>query len=339
MINFVLMRPSIKQIIYRYISLSLIILVYTAFFQAMYCWMRYDTITAGVDLLSWLYSLLVNYIPILVLSIGIVTVCRYTLRLKSLGEKIAIDLFSVFVMLVAVNCLFKFITGMDFNWGGSIFNGMMVLLGIEFWLLSEQKQKALMRENLLAKENMTMRYEIQKAYVNPHFLYNSLDMLSSLIEEEKNEESLNFIIRLSYYYRAMTRKMNMPVTTMSEELEMVRNYLDIEKYHYGKGLSFQVVNNTDDDPTIIPFSLQLLVENVLKHNIISPSLPIKILITVDDTGITISNNCNKKVTARHKGVGMGLSYLKNVYSYHGKELIIEETPTVFKVTLPNLKSE
>ncbi len=335
MINFAPMRASIKQSIYRNLCLSLIILVYTAFFQAMYCWMRYDTITAGVDLLSWLYSLLVNYIPILVLSFGIVAICRYTLRIKSHGRKIAIDLVSSFVMLAGVNYLFKYITGMDFNWGGSVFNGMMVLLGIEFWLLSKQKQNALIRENLLEKENMTMRYEIQKAYVNPHFLYNTLDMLSALIEDDKRDEALAFIMRLTNYYRTMTRKINMPLTTLSEEIEMVRNYLDIVDYHHGDAISFHIEGRLESDPIVVPFALQLLVENVLKHNKVSAENPIMIKVLINDDGITVSNNCNPKFTTS-KGTGLGLSYLKNLYSYHGKNLIIEENPVKFAVTLPSL---
>lgn len=337
MINFATMRTSFKQALIRNFCLSLIILVYTAFFQAMYCWMRYDTITAGVDLVSWLYSLLVNYVPILALSFGIMALCRYTLRIKSLGKKISIDIVSAFAMLVAVNYLFKFITGMNFNWGGSIFNGMMVLLGVEFWYVSKQKQNSLMRENLLAQENMAMRYEIQKAYVNPHFLYNTLDMLSALIEEDKRDEALAFIIRLTSYYRTMTRKINMPLTTLSEEIEMVRNYLDIVNHHHGDGIRFQIEGNNESDPTVVPFSLQLLVENALKHNRVGEEAPVTITVTVNDSDIIVSNNKNPKLTTP-KGTGLGLNYLKNIYSYHGKEISIDESPLTFAVTLPNISS-
>lgn len=330
------MRITLKKIFHQNLWLPLIILAYTVFFQAMYCWMRYDTITGGVDLLSWLYSLLINYLPMLALSFGIVSVCRFTLRIKRLWEKILIDLVVVFIMLVIVDYLFSLITGMSFNWGGTILNGMITMLGVEFWLLSLQKQKALVRENLLTKENMTMRYEVQKAYINPHFLYNTLDMLAALIEDDKKDEALSFIMRLSAYYQIITRKLNMSFTTLSEEIDMVKNYLDIVKYHHENGLTFNVEGCGESDPAVIPFSLQILVENVLKHNKVSAEMPINIVVSVKDSEVTVSNNCNPKFTASRKGTGLGLSYLKNVYSYHGKGIEIEETPVKFAVTLPSL---
>lgn len=330
------MRKTIKQTIIGAILFSLIILLYTAFFQAMYCWMVYDNINAGVTPPEWIFSLLVNYLPILALSFGILAVARYTLRIKNPWKKICIDIAAAMAILGIVNYLFKLITGMPLNWGGSIFNGVIVLLGVEFWLLSRQKQLTLMRENILTKENMTMQYEIQKAYVNPHFLYNTLDMLSALIEDGKNDEALNFIIRLSGYYRAMTRKFNMPLTTLSEEVDMVKNYLDIVKYHHRNALDFRIEGNPDSEPTLVPFSIQLLVENVLKHNRISPERPVNITVSVTDAAITVSNNCNPKIGVPHKGSGIGLTYLQKIYAYHGKNIRIDETPTRFAVTLPSL---
>lgn len=330
------MRRTLKQTIGGILWFSLFILIYTAFFIAMYCWMIYNTVSGGVSLWEWLYSLLVNYIPILVLGFGIVAVCRYTLRFKKLGHKIIVDILALAAMLIIVNYGFMLITGMPFNWGGSIFNGMMVTLGVEFWLLTRQKEKALIRENLLTRENMSMRYEVQKAYVNPHFLYNTLDMLSALIEDDKKEESLDFIMRLSAYYRTMTRKINMPVTTLSEEINMVRNYLEIVKYHHENALTFNVECSFEKDPTMVPFSLQLLVENVLKHNKVTSKEPVNILVSVKDSGVTVSNNCIPKIAARQKGTGLGLAYLKNIYSYYGKNIIIDKTPAKFTVTLPSL---
>lgn len=330
------MRKTIKQTVISLLCFSLIILGYTAFFQAMYCWMVYNDISAGVTTIEWIYSLMVNYLPILALSYGILAVARYTLRVKNPWLKFSVDIALSMAILVAVNYIFLLITGMPLNWGGSIFNGVMVLLGVEFWLLSRQKQDTLMREHLLMKENMTMHYEIQKAYVNPHFLYNTLDMLSALIEDDKKEEALAFIMRLSGYYRSMTRKFNMPLTTLSEEIDMVRNYLEIVKYHHRNALTFNVEGDTDDDPTLVPFSLQLLVENVLKHNRISQQLPVNIVVSVNDASVTVANNCNPKIGAPHKGTGIGLTYLKKIYAFHGKNIDIDKSPTRFAVTLPSL---
>lgn len=330
------MSKTIIRAIGGALGFSLIILAYTAFFQAMYCWMVYDNVTAGVSLLEWMFSLLVNYLPILALSFGILAVGRWTLRIKSPWKKIVVDTVATMAILIMVNYLFDLITGMPLNWGGSIFNGVIVLLGVEFWLLSQQKQNSLLRENILTKENMAMQYEIQKAYVNPHFLYNSLDMLSALIEDDKKDEAVAFIMRMSAYYRAMTKKLNKPVTTLSEEIGLVRNYLDIVKYHHQDALTFSIEGNVDSDPTLVPFAIQLLVENVLKHNRILPQSPVDIVVTVKDGSIVVSNNCNPKIGVRHKGTGLGLTYLKKIYAYHGKKIEIDHKPDKFAVTLPSL---
>lgn len=181
-----------------------------------------------------------------------------------------------------------------------------------------------------------MHYEIQKAHVNPHFLYNTLDMLSALIEDDMKDEALEFIVRLSAYYRSMNRRLNMHLTTLSEDMSMVNNYLEIVRYKHGDALKFHIEDTSDSDPTIVPFSIQLLVENVLKHNSISLKHPISIVVSVSDTSITVYNNCNPKVGASHKGYGIGLTYLKKIYAYHDKTIEITETPDRFTVTLPTL---
>lgn len=320
-----------------YLCFSGIILLYTAFFQAMYSWMRYDTITANVDIWSWLYSLLLNYVPILLLGLGTMCVCKKTLCIDNLAKKVAVDLLAVSGMLVIVNYLFSFVTGFSVNWGGTIFNSIMVLLGVEFWQLSIQKQRSLLRENLLAKENMAMRYEVQKSYVNPHFLYNTLDMLSSLIEDEKNEEAIQFVNRLSSYYRAMTGKINSRLSSFSEEMKSVGNYIEIVKYQFGDALSFSINNEGECDPKVIPFSIQLLVENVIKHNKITDSDPVRIEINVNKSGVSVANNSHPKDKANYKRTGIGLSYLKNVYSSYGRNIEVVESPDRFEVTLPNLE--
>lgn len=330
------MRKTIKQSIIEALCFSLIILMYTVFFQIMYCLMAYGIISAGVTPVEWMFSLLVNYLPILTLSFGILAVARWTLRIKSSLKKISIDIVASMAILVLINYLFKIITGLSVNWGGSVFNGVLVLLGVEFWLLSRQKQRTLIRENILTKENMSMHYEIQKAYVNPHFLYNTLDMLSSLIEDNKNSEALAFIMRLSGYYRVMTRKFNMPLTTFSEEVNMVRNYLEIVKYRYRDALSFHVEGDIESDPTLVPFSIQLLVENALKHNRISCEYPLCIVVTVGNDSISITNNRNPKIDVPNNSTGIGLTYLRKMYAYHGKNIEIDETDTQFTVTLPTL---
>lgn len=298
--------------------------------------MMYGHPIADFTLLELSYSLLLNYIPILLLAIAAIFICTKTETQTHFWKKLTIDVSVCAVALVIINFLFKLVTGMDVNWGGSVFNGVLILLGIEFWTLSEQKRRSLIRENLLQRENQSMKYEIIQSYVNPHFLYNSLDMLCELIEDEAKEESLDFIVNLSSYYRAMTRKMNLTTTTVEEELKMMRHYLDIVRHHYGEGLSVEIKGNENGDMLLIPYSLQLLVENALKHNIINPSQSMKISIDISESGITVANTFLPKYESNRKSGGLGLSYLKNLYAYHGAEVEVSRSEDEFRVYLPRI---
>lgn len=317
------------------LAMALIVLVYVFFFQIMYCWMLFGHPVADFTFIELAYSLLLNYIPILLFAIVTLFVCSST-ALSKLWQKLTIDVASSAVALVAIGFLFKLVTGMEVNWGGAIFNGVLVWLGIEFWILSEQKRRAMIRENILQRENLGMKYEILQSYVNPHFLYNSLDMLCTLIEEDAKQESIDFIASLSAYYRAMTRRINITTTSVSEEIKMMRNYFEIVRHNYGEGLVLQIEGNENDDMQLIPYSLQLLVENILKHNVINPSRPIKITIKICESGITVSNTYMPKSGYSQKSSGLGLSYLKNMYAYHGSEVEISRTDNQFKVYLPRI---
>lgn len=336
MIKFVFMNQKIKNWIRLITILAIAVLCYTAFFQTMYCWMLFGDPIYDFTFLELLYSLWINYIPILLLAISIMLICFQTRGIKKHWLKMMIDGIAGATVLIIINLVFPVVTGMAVNWGGSIFNGVLVWLGIEYWSLSKQKRDGLIRENLLYQDNMRMKYEILQSYVNPHFLYNSLDMLCALIEDDEKDRAEKFILNLSGYYRQMTRRMNVTVTTFSEEIETVRRYLNIVNYHYQNCIEL-IVNCTmkDSDVQLIPFSLQLLVENVLKHNLISKTKPMKIVISITDQYISVSNKISfKPKTLKRASTGLGLSYLNTLYSCHGSEVKVEEKEGYFTVALP-----
>lgn len=337
MIIFATMNPKLRHTLRLVSIVTVAVLCYTAFFQTMYCWMVYGDPIYDYTLAELSYSLLLNYIPILVLALLMMVVCSKTVKIRKHWKKMVVDAIAGAVLLVIVNVLFALVTGMSVNWGGTIFNCVLVWLGIEYWSLSVQKREALVRENLLQQDNLRMKYEVLQSYVNPHFLYNSLDMLCSLIEDDMKEKAEEFIFSLSNYYRQMTRHISMPTSTFAEELSMVRRYIDIMKYHYDNCLELIVEGVDDPDMPMVPFSLQLLVENVLKHNQINSNHPMRIVITVTDSDIVVSNPVNlKPALSRRTSTGLGLSYLRTLYGYHGQEVLIETDSDRFTVRLPQI---
>lgn len=330
------MNTKLKTYLRNALFLILIILVYTFFFQAMYCWMRYGNPIPDNDWPSFLYSIPFNFIPFLIMAIAAMSAVFITSGIDKLWKKICADLVIVAFVGILLNILFPLITGLLVNWGGTVFNGAIIWLSIEFWFVSRQKQKALIRESLLLKENTAYKFELLQSYVNPHFLFNSLEMLCSMIEMDEKEQSLDFIDKLTSYYRSILRRKNVQKVSLEDELDTVSNYLSIMSKHYGENLKVTITGDQNSGIFIVPFSIQLLVENVLKHNIISSSSPLNIIIEINNSGVTVSNPYRPKNNYRGNGTGMGLKYLRSMYSAYGKEINIQENGETFSVTVPPL---
>ena len=164
----------------------------------------------------------------------------------------------------------------------------------------------------------------------------SLDMLCSMIEVDEKKQSLEFIENLTAYYRGMLRRKNVMKVTVKDELETVFCYLKIVSQHYGDNLEVKVTGDRDTDMMIVPFSIQLLIENVLKHNVISATMPMTITISIKEDAITVSNPCHHKSTETGRSTGMGLKYLSSMYAASGKKTDVSRCGNMFSVTIPAL---
>lgn len=317
------------------LPLVLYVAAYTILFQAMYCWIKYDNPIGNWGTGVFLYSLPFNYFPMLFLAGIALFACHKTIGINRLWKKILLDALVILLAVVAVNMLFPIMTGLPVNWGGTLFNGIMIGIIIELWSVSRQKQEAIHRERIMEKEIEARKYEVIKAYVNPHFLYNTLDMLCALIEEKKQCEALGFALSLSSYYRHVTNLMNVRRSSLEEELKIVEDYINVVRHHYGDNISFHVKGDDDGSVTVVPFSIQLLVENALKHNVINDMNPMDISLDITEDGLSVSNSCKRKsaIDSRNNS-GLGLKYLKSLYGYHGKSIEVCESPERFTVSLP-----
>ena len=153
-INFAItMGKKHKRLIYNALGLTLIIFFYSVFFQATYCWMRFGSPTFNGDWGSFIYSLPFNFVPFLIIAIAALWSVWFTRNIAVLWKKITLDLLMASCIVIIVNILFLLTTGLEINWGGTVFNGIMIWMGIEFWAVSLQRQRALIRESLLLKEN------------------------------------------------------------------------------------------------------------------------------------------------------------------------------------------
>jgi sensor histidine kinase YesM len=168
------------------------------------------------------------------------------------------------------------------------------------WQRSELERKnialqAFNRE--LKKENVVAKYESLKAKINPHFLFNSLSTLSALIIQNP-QKALQFVSKFSKIYRSIMEHSNEQLISVNEELNMLENYIYLCKMRYEDSLNVTTTINQHEGEKLIPaFSLQLLVENAVKHNIISPENPLSIHIFTENGYLCIQNSLQPKLNA------------------------------------------
>jgi len=203
------------------------------------------------------------------------------------------------------------------------------------WLL-RQRDKRIEREATLKREKIESQFEALKSQINPHFLFNSFNTLITIIEENP-EMAVEFVEKLSDFYRSILQYREMEVISLKEEVELVQNYAFLLQKRFGDNLSLHL-QNIDEQAYIAPLTLQILVENAVKHNIISKSRPLNIKVGVSDGYVTVSNNLQKKM-ALEVSTGFGLQSIVNRYALLiDKAVRIEEGETHFTVSIPIIKN-
>ncbi len=179
-------------------------------------------------------------------------------------------------------------------------------------------------------------FEILSNQINPHFLFNSLNVLSSLIHKDADQAD-EFLHKLSDIYRYVLKNRSNEVVTFKEELDFVNDYLDLLKVRFAEALSVNMdLKGVDSSLFIPPAVLQLLVENVIKHNTISKSHPMTISIKCQDNKLTVSNE-KKLKKEKKEASGIGLKNISERYKFLNEEIEIKQDAEHFSVTLPLIK--
>ena len=181
------------------------------------------------------------------------------------------------------------------------------------------------------------RYLKLKRQVNPHFLFNSLNILDCLICEEKTEQASIYTHKLAGIYRYMIKSEDEEVVSLRDELVFVRLYIDLLKVRFPEG--FEVEINVSEERMarfVPPCSIQLLIENATKHNAVSAENPLVVKVETKDDCVHVSNNIVPKVT-KSASTGLGQKYIRQLYAdLSGKNVEIVKTETDYCVILPLL---
>lgn len=187
------------------------------------------------------------------------------------------------------------------------------------------------------KHRALFHYDRLKQQINPHFLFNSLNILDYLVQEHETERASAFIRKLAATYRYMLKKADEQLVPLEEELEFARQYIDLLQERFTKGFEVEV-----DIPRpllrryVVPCCLQLLIENAIKHNVVSPEQPLHVRIAAAGDRLTVSNNLQLRMNAP-ASTGVGLRNIRQQYlDTAGAPILVERTDTEFRVQLPLL---
>ena len=183
-------------------------------------------------------------------------------------------------------------------------------------------------------DHLTAQYESLKQQVNPHFLFNSLNTLKSMVEIE-DKHSAEFILNLSDFYRFTLEKRKQDVIPLAEELSILHAYMFLLSARFEEGINFEdQLPDSYSTSLIPPFTLQLLVENCIKHNIVSLEQPLTISLYIKQDMLCVQNNLQLKMNP-DPSLKMGLENINQRYQHlTNKAIAIEENSGSFTVKLP-----
>lgn len=187
------------------------------------------------------------------------------------------------------------------------------------------------------KENVEFRFETLKNQVNPHFLFNSLNTLSSLIYENQ-DIAAQYIRELSKVYRYVLENRDKEMVILRTDFDFIQSFIYLYELRFTNMLNFEIDIAADKfDYFIAPMTIQMLIENAAKHNIVSRKKPLTISIKTEDEYLIVTNNLQKKQQKEYSS-GMGLKNIKSRYSFltHAEVEIIE-TDEIFAVKIPLIK--
>lgn len=211
----------------------------------------------------------------------------------------------------------------------------IIVLGLFRWYQLSRDAR-LQKVNLLEKERAESQLEAIKAQINPHFLFNSFNTLVAIIEDDQ-ELAVEYVENLSDFYRSILQYRDKEIIPIKEELEIVEKYGFLLKKRFGDNFNMNIQVN-GEPIYVAPFTLQVLIENAIKHNVISAKKPLHITITVEEGEFVVVKNNLQKKKEKPKSTAFGLESIAQRYQLMvNKSIEVLETGSEFIVKIPVIK--
>ncbi|TJY36205.1 2TM domain-containing protein [Pontimicrobium aquaticum] len=203
----------------------------------------------------------------------------------------------------------------------------------------QQLQKNKIKEQKVIAGTASAKFDALKNQLDPHFLFNSLNVLTSLIDENP-ENAQKFTTSLSKVYRYVLEQKNKALVTVDEELEFAKTYMSLLKMRFEDSIVFEIPEKAlNPEAKVVPLSLQLLLENAVKHNMVTSSKPLHIKIFESNGLLVVENNLQPKQIVK-KSSGVGLDNIRQRYNLlTDKKVNINQQADSFAVAIPMLTKQ
>ena len=253
-----------------------------------------------VILVSILLTFLINYIFILnIKGVSFAVFIKTTLNL-------------LLIQILIIVYVFSLITGLEF---------------FKMW------KEGLIRQESMQRKALEFQLEALKNQVNPHFLFNSLNTLTTLVHKDP-DMAVKLLIQLSDSYRYLLEQKDRKIVEWVTEKQFVKNWLSLQQMRFGSNIQVQIETVENDDFYVVPLVVQMIVENAIKHNIITADKPLQISIYTQDNYLIVRNNLQIKSSIIKKG-NVGLANINMQYELlAGREIVVLKEDGFFTVKLP-----
>ena len=257
-----------------------------------------------------------------------------------------ITLLSIFILRAIIAVLFYSASFEDFinneSWRGYSFGLWITLTIISIFYtiyFYNRYQKNRIKEQKIIAGTASAQFDALKNQLDPHFLFNSLNVLTSLIDENP-EAAQNFTTSLSKVYRYVLEQKNKELVSVDEELQFAKTYVRLLKMRFEDSIIFEIPEKASNpEAKVVPLSLQLLLENAVKHNIVNSSKPLKIRIYENGGNLIVENVLQPKEVIK-KSSGVGLTNIMQRYSLlSDRKVAINKTASHFEVAIPMLTKQ
>lgn len=271
---------------------------------------------------------------------------RFTRIVGGVFASVIITLIGLFFLRFFTAVIYGGLTTAEFFANESIKNyqfGLWITLTIVsifhiiYFINLFQKQK--LKEQKVIAKTANAQFDALKSQLDPHFLFNSLNVLSSLIHENPDKAE-QFTTKLSKVYRYVLEQKNKELVSLQEELQFAKIYMDLLKMRFEDSLVFEIPDTVlNPDSKVVPLSLQLLLENAVKHNVVSEAKPLKIEIIEENDSLTVKNNLQpKKILNKSSGVGLA-NIVQRYQLLSHRKVRIHSTDLRFIASLPILTKQ